>query len=63
MPDTTKLPVNRGGPSVHRPTKKEDEDRIVSPRPDGWSAYFVPGPTASSEFMENIEQLPQQDRQ
>jgi antitoxin VapB len=35
---------------------------ILSPRPKDWSAYLTSGPVASEEFMEQLEDLPAQDR-
>jgi antitoxin VapB len=41
--------------------RKEGENLILSPRPTDWSA-FIAGPPASPEFMENVEDLPVQER-
>ena len=43
--------------------RKEGSDVILSPRPSDWSAYLAEGPVASSSFMENVEDLPVQERE
>ena len=43
--------------------RKEGEDVILSPRPADWSAYLDGGPTASDQFMDNVEDLPAQERE
>lgn len=43
--------------------RKEGEDVILSPRPPDWGPYLDRGPVASDAFMENVEDLPVQDRQ
>ena len=43
--------------------RKEGEDVILSPRPTDWSSYLDTGPVASDSFMENIEDLPAQERE
>lgn len=42
--------------------RKEGSDVILSPRPSDWSAYLDGGPVASQTFMENVENLPVQER-
>ena len=42
--------------------RKEGDDVILSPRPANWSEYLARGPVASSGFMENVEDLPVQER-
>jgi antitoxin VapB len=42
--------------------RKEGEDVILSPRPTDWRAYLATGPVASDAFMENVEDLPVQER-
>lgn len=42
--------------------RKEGSDVILSPRPSDWSAYLDEGPVASRKFMENVEELPVQER-
>jgi antitoxin VapB len=42
--------------------RKEGADVILSPRPSHWSAYFDEAPAASATFMDNVDDLPVQDR-
>jgi antitoxin VapB len=42
--------------------RKKGSDVILSPRPSDWSSYLADGPVASASFMENVEDLPQQER-
>jgi antitoxin VapB len=42
--------------------RKEGEDVILSPRPSDWSAYLAGTPAASPDFMDNVEDLPVQER-
>jgi antitoxin VapB len=42
--------------------RKQGHDVILSPRPTDWSE-FLAGPFASEEFMENVEDLPNQERE
>jgi len=41
---------------------KEGSDVVLSPRPFDWSSYLAEAPTASTEFMEGVEDLPVQER-
>jgi antitoxin VapB len=41
--------------------RKEGENLILSPRPTDWSGLLT-GEPASPEFMENMEDLPVQER-
>ncbi len=43
--------------------RKEGEDVILSPRPRDWKDYFEGGPVASESFMDNVEDLPVQERE
>ena len=43
--------------------RKEGEDVILSPRPADWKPYLANGPVASDTFMENVEDLPVQERE
>jgi len=43
--------------------RKEGEDVILSPRPTDWGPYLESGPVASDAFMENVEDLPVQERE
>jgi antitoxin VapB len=42
--------------------RRSGEELILSPRPADWSAYLEDGPAASPGFMENVEDLPVQER-
>ena len=42
--------------------RKEGEDVILSPRPRDWRAYLDSAPVASDSFMNDIEDLPVQER-
>jgi antitoxin VapB len=42
--------------------RKQGGDVILSARPQDWSSYLTSGPVASKEFMEEIEDLPVQER-
>ena len=42
--------------------RKEGSDVVLSPRPADWSSYLTEAPVASSSFMENVEDLPVQER-
>lgn len=41
--------------------RKEGDEVILSPRPQDWSE-LISGPFASEEFMENVDDLPVQER-
>jgi antitoxin VapB len=43
--------------------RREGSDVILSPRPSDWSAYLAEGPVASDHFMEDVEDLPVQERE
>ncbi len=43
--------------------RKEGEDVILSPRPSNWDAYLENAPVASDDFMEDVEDLPVQERE
>ena len=42
--------------------RKEGDEVILSPRPNDWSSYLASGPVASDEFMQDVEDLPVQER-
>jgi len=42
--------------------RRQGDEVILSARPRDWSAYLTPGPVASAEFMEGVEDLPAQER-
>jgi antitoxin VapB len=43
--------------------RKQGDEVILSPRPKDWSAYLANGPVASEAFMEDIDDLPVQERE
>jgi antitoxin VapB len=43
--------------------RKEGSDLVLSPRPTDWSSYLAEGPVASASFMDDVEDLPVQDRE
>jgi antitoxin VapB len=43
--------------------RREGSDIVLSPRPFDWSSYLAEGPVASETFMENVEDLPVQERE
>jgi antitoxin VapB len=43
--------------------RKEGSDVVLSPRPFDWSSYLADGAVASSTFMEDVEDLPAQERE
>lgn len=42
--------------------RKQGNDIILSPRPKDWSEYLKSGTVASPDFMEGVEDPPQQER-
>lgn len=73
MQRTAKLFMNNRSQSVRLPKefqfntrevfiRKEGDEVILSPRPNGWSEYLATGPVASEDYMENVEDLPVQER-
>jgi antitoxin VapB len=42
--------------------RKEGDEVILSPRPTEWSSYFEQRVVASPDFMENVGDLPVQER-
>lgn len=42
--------------------RREGEEVILSPRPADWSDYLAHAPVASPGFMEDVEDLPVQER-
>ena len=43
--------------------RKQGEDVILSPRPRDWGPYLESAPVASGSFMDNVEDLPVQERE
>jgi antitoxin VapB len=74
MPRTAKVFMNNRSQAVRLPKefqfasrevfiRKEGNDVILSPRPQNWTDYLDHGPKASPDFMDNVEDLPVQERQ
>jgi antitoxin VapB len=43
--------------------RKEGGTVVLSPRPFDWTSYLAEGPVASTNFMEDVEDLPMQERE
>ena len=43
--------------------RKEGSEVVLSPRPFDWTSYLAEGPVASANFMEDVEDLPVQERE
>lgn len=43
--------------------RKEGSEVVLSPRPFDWTSYLAEAPVASATFMEEVEDLPVQERQ
>ncbi len=43
--------------------RKQGSDVVLSPRPFEWSSYLAEGPAASAGFMDEVEDLPVQERE
>jgi antitoxin VapB len=43
--------------------RKEEGKVILSARPFDWTSYLAEGPVASADFMEDVEDLPVQERE
>ena len=74
MPRTAKVFMTNRSQAVRLPKdyqfatdevfiRKEGEEVILSPRPTNWGPYLDTGPVASDAFMENVEDLPVQERE
>ncbi len=72
MPRTAKIFMNNRSQAVRIPKefqfntpevfiRKQGDEVILSPRPKDWSE-LLKGPFASEGFMENVEDLPVQER-
>lgn len=73
MPRTAKIFMNNRSQAVRLPRdfqfatdevfiRKEGDDVVLSPRPKDWSAFLAEAPRASPEFMQDVEELPVQER-
>ena len=74
MKSTAKIFMNNRSQAVRLPKefqfktrevfiRKVGADVVLSPRPSDWSSYLTDAPVASPSFMENIEDLPVQERE
>ena len=74
MQRTAKIFMNNRSQAVRLPKEfqfntrevfiwKEGNDVILSPRPLDWSSYLAEGPVASENFMQEVEDLPVQERE
>jgi antitoxin VapB len=74
MPRRAKIFMNNRSQAVRLPKdfqfnvdevfiRKEGHDVVLSPRPADWSSYLAEAPVASSSFMQNVEDLPVQERE
>jgi antitoxin VapB len=43
--------------------RQEGANVVLSPRPSDWSSYLAEAPRASDTFMDNVEDLPMQERE
>jgi antitoxin VapB len=43
--------------------RKEGSEVVLSPRPFDWTSYLAEAPVASANFMEDVEDLPVQERE
>jgi antitoxin VapB len=73
MQKTAKIFMNNRSQAVRLPKefqfattevfiRKQGDEVILSARPKDWSAYLANGPVATSDFMDNVEDLPMQER-
>ena len=73
MPRKAKIFMNNRSQAVRLPKdfqfnvaevfiRKEGSDVVLSPRPEDWMSYLSEAPIASASFMENVEDLPVQER-
>jgi antitoxin VapB len=74
MPRTAKVFMTNRSQAVRLPKeyqfstaevfiRKEGDDVILSPRPRDWHVYLETAPVASEAFMDDIEDLPIQERE
>ena len=42
--------------------RRQGDDIVLSPHPENWSTYFSNEPAASSSFMDDVDDLPVQER-
>lgn len=74
MPRTAKVFMTNRSQAVRLPKeyqfstdevfiRKEGEEVILSPRPRDWGPYLANAPKASNAFMDNVDELPVQERE
>ena len=74
MPRTAKVFMTNRSQAVRLPKeyqfatsevfiRKEGEEVILSPRPRDWGPYLETAPVASDTFMNDVEDLPTQERE
>lgn len=74
MPRTAKVFMTNRSQAVRLPKefqfstdevfiRKDGDDVILSPRPRDWNAYLQSAPVASDTFMNDLEDLPVQERE
>ena len=74
MPRTAKVFMTNRSQAVRLPKeyqfatdevfiRREGSDVILSPRPGDWRSYLESAPVASDAFMNDIEELPVQERE
>ncbi len=74
MPRKAKVFMNNRSQAVRLPKefqfnvpevfiRRQGSDVVLSPRPFEWSSFLSEAPVASAEFMEGIEDLPEQERE
>jgi antitoxin VapB len=73
MSRTAKLFASGGSQAVRLPAEyrftgnevfiyREGDRVVLSPKPQSWADYLAQGPRATADFMEDIEDLPVDDR-
>jgi len=74
MPRKAKIFMNNRSQAVRLPKefqfrtqevfiRKEGSEVVLSPRPFDWTSYLTEAPAASSGYMEDVEDLPVQERE
>lgn len=74
MPRTAKVFMTNRSQAVRLPKefqfatgevliRKVGDDVILSPRPKDWRTYLQTAPVASDEFMDEVDDLPVQERE
>jgi antitoxin VapB len=74
MPRKAKIFMNNRSQAVRLPKdfqfdtqevfiRKEGSEVVLSSRPFDWTAYLAEAPVASANFMDDVEELPVQERE